>query len=33
MIKKTKKQGKKTTDKGESAIDKITRILYGGSNK
>ena len=33
MIEKTKKQKKKKTDKGESAIDRITRILYGGSNK
>tara|TARA_B100001564_G_scaffold293897_1_gene258591 strand:+ start:775 stop:927 length:153 start_codon:yes stop_codon:yes gene_type:complete len=31
MIQKTKKKKKKDT--GESAIDRITRILYGGSNK
>lgn len=32
MIEKHNKN-KKKKDKGESAIDRITRILYGGSNK
>jgi hypothetical protein len=33
MIEKHNKDKKKKKDKGESAIDRITRILYGGSNK
>ena len=33
MIEKHNKDKKKKKDKGESAIDRITRILYGGGNK
>jgi len=33
MIEKHNKNKKKKKDKGESAIDRITRILYGGSDK
>ena len=34
MIEKhNKDKKKKTKDEGESAIDRITRILYGGGNK
>ena len=34
MIKKhNEDKKKKKKDKGESAIDRITRILYGGGNK
>ena len=34
MIEKhNKDKKKKKKDKGESAIDRITRILYGGGNK
>ena len=34
MIEKhNKDKDKKKKDRGESAIDRITRILYGGGNK
>ena len=34
MIEKhNKDKNKKTKNKGESPIDRITRILYGGGNK
>ena len=33
MIEKHNKDKKKKKDKEESAIDRITRILYGGGNK
>ena len=34
MIEKhNKDKNKKKKDRGESAIDRITRILYGGGNK
>ena len=33
MIEKHNKDKKKKKDKGESAIDRITRILYGVGNK
>ena len=34
MIEKhNKDKKKKKKDRGESAIDRITRILYGGGNK
>ena len=33
MIEKHNKDKKNKKDKEESAIDRITRILYGGGNK
>ena len=33
MIEKHNKDKKRKKDKGESPIDRITRILYGGNNK